>query len=88
METIIKIVETANVHELGKYITKIDISDERNYTIMMEEIQKTVHLGDGSDLNTRMLYLNGIINYYKDVPGDIFVDMDLNTERAYFREKT
>lgn len=88
METIIKIVETANLNEIGQYITKIDISDEKNYTLILETIQKTVYLGDCSDLNTRMLYLNGIIEYYKDVPGEIFIDMDLNTENAYFREKT
>lgn len=88
METIIKIVETANIHEVGEYITKIDISDERNYTIIMEKEQKTIYLGDCSDLNTRMLYLNGILKLYKNTPGEIFIDMDLNTENAYFREKT
>lgn len=87
METIIKIVETANLNEVGEYITKIDISDESNYTLILEEIQKTVYLGDCSDLNTRMLYLNGILKLYKNTPGEIFINMDLNTENAYFREK-
>lgn len=87
METIIKIVETANLNEVGAYITKIDISDESNYTLILEGIQKTVYLGDCSDLNTRMLYLNGIIKLYKNIPGEIFINMDLNTENAYFREK-
>ena len=61
METIIKIVETANINEVGQYITKIDVSDEDNYTLILEREQKTVYLGDGSDLNTRMLYLYRII---------------------------
>ena len=88
METIIKIVETANVNEVGQYITKIDISDEKNYTLFLESEQKTVYLGDCSDLNTRMLYLNGLLKLTKDVAGELFINMDLNTERAYFREKT
>lgn len=88
METIIKIVETANINEVGEYITKIDISDERNYTLVLEGEQKTVYLGDCSDLNTRMLYLNGILKLTKDTPGEIFINMDLNTEDAFFREKT
>lgn len=88
LEIIIKIVETANINEVGQYITKIDISDEKNYTLILEEIQKTVYLGDCSNLNTRMLYLNGIIDYYRNTPGEIFLNMDLNTENAYFREKT
>lgn len=87
METIIRIVETANLNEVGNYITKIDISDENNYTLILEEEQKTVYLGDCSDLNTRMLYLNGILKLYKNTPGEIFINMDLNTENAYFREK-
>lgn len=87
METIIKIVETANLNEVREYITKIDISDESNYTLILESIQKTVYLGDCSDLNTRMLYLNGILKLYKNTPGEIFINMDLNTENAYFREK-
>ena len=88
METIIKIVETANIHDVGEYITKIDISDDSNYTIMMDKEQKTVYLGDCSDLNTRMLYLSGILKLYKNTPGEIFINMELNTENAYFREQT
>lgn len=88
MQTIIKIIETANINEVGEYITKVDISDEKNYTLVLESEQKTVYLGDGSDLNTRMLYLNGILKSTKNTAGEIFLNMDLNTEDAYFREKT
>ena len=88
MEFIIKIVETANINEVGEYITKIDISDEKNYTLILEGEQKTVYLGDCSNLNTRMLYLNGILKATKNTAGEIFINMDLNTEDAYFREKT
>lgn len=88
MQNIIKIVQTANVNEVGEYITKIDISDERNYCLVLEGLQKNVYLGDCSDLNTKMLYLNGILELYKDTPGDIFLNMDLNSEKAYFRERT
>ena len=69
-------------------ITKIDVSNNRNYTLILEGEQKTVYLGDCSDLNTKMLYLNGILNQTKNLAGEIFLNMDLNTDDAYFREKT
>ena len=88
METIIKIVETANLNDIGSLITKIDVSNDKNYTLVLESEQKTVYLGDCSNLNTRMLYLSGILSQTKNLAGEIFLDMDLNTEDAYFREKT
>ena len=88
METIIKIVETANLNDIGNLITKIDVSNDKNYTLVLESEQKTVYLGDCSNLNTRMLYLSGILSQTKNLAGEIFLDMDLNTEDAYFREQT
>lgn len=88
LETIIKIVQTAKSNEIANAITKIDVSNDRNYTLILEGEQKTVYLGDGSDLNTKMLYLSGILNQTKDLVGEIFLNMDLNTDDAYFREQT
>jgi len=88
LETIIKIVETARSNDIANYITKIDVSDEKNYTLIMESEQKTVYLGDCSDLNTKMLYLTGILTQTKNLAGEIFLNMDLNTDDAYFREQT
>lgn len=87
LETIIKIMDTAAVHNIDNLITKIDISDDRNYTIILESEGKTVYFGDATDLNTRMIYLTGILNREKGVSGEIFLDMNLNTEDAFFREK-
>lgn len=88
METIIRIVETANMNEIGAYITKIDVSNDKNYALILESEQKTVYLGDCSDLNTRMLYLSGILTQTRGLAGEIFLNMDLNTDDAYFREQT
>ena len=88
METIIKIVETARANDIVDSITKIDVSNDKNYTLILESEQKTVYLGDCSDLNTRMLYLSGILSQTKNIVGEIFLNMDLNTDDAYFREQT
>ena len=87
MDTIIRIMETAAVHNIDNLITKIDISNDKNYTIILETEGKTVYLGEATDLNTRMIYLSGILSREKGVSGEIFLDMNLNTEDAYFREK-
>lgn len=87
MDKIIKIVETAAVHDIDSLITKIDISDDRNYTLILETEGKTAYLGEATDLNTRMIYLSGILSREKGVAGEIFLNMNLNTEDAYFREK-
>ena len=87
MDTIIKIFETAAVHNIDGLITKIDISDEKNYTLILETEGKIVYLGEATDLNTRMIYLSGILNREKGISGEIFLNMNLNTEDAFFREK-
>ena len=48
--------------------------------------QKIAYLGDCSDLETRMLYLAAILEKEKGNPGEIFVNINLNTDDAFFRE--
>ena len=57
------------------------------YIIYLETENKTVHLGNGDDLNTRMLWLKSIIEQTKDKKGIIFLDMDLNVKKPYFRQE-
>lgn len=87
METIIRIMDSAKANEIDSLITKIDISDERNYTLILEGEGKTVYLGEATDLNTKMIYLSGILDIEKGVSGEIFLNMNLNTEDSFFREK-
>lgn len=85
MNMVIKIYETAKTSGIGDLITKIDISNPQNYTIGLDGEGKTVYLGDCSDLNTRIIYLNAILDANKGRNGTIFLNVDLNTERVYFR---
>lgn len=88
MKMVIEIYETARANELNELITKIDISNPKNYTIALEKEGKTVYLGDGTELNPRMLCLKSILEVNKGVPGEIFLNVDLNSERVYFRKST
>ncbi len=85
MDMVIKIYETAKSNGLGNLITKIDISDDRNYKILMESEGKTVYLGEGLDLNTRILYLKSILEASTGKNGEIFLNVDLNSENVFFR---
>ena len=88
LDTVIKIVETANVNNIGNLITKIDISDSKNYIVELASENKSAYLGDCSNLNTRMLLLKTIIEQEKGNAGTAYINMDLNTGRVYFRPST
>lgn len=87
IQTVLKIMEVANSNGIGKYITKINITDKQNYTLTMEEKKKTAYLGDASNLSNRILYLKAILLDEEGIEGEIFLNMDLNKEKAFFRKK-
>ena len=86
MNTAIKIMDIATAIDLSNLITRIDISDSTNYTIYLETVSKAVYLGDGYDLNTKMLYAKAIVKANEGKSGEIFLNMDLNSENPFFRE--
>ena len=86
LSTVLKIIDIAEVNNIKSIITTINISDENNYKIYFETEQKTAYLGNCSNLETRMLYLTAILKNETGVAGEIFVDMNLNTDDAFFRE--
>lgn len=87
INVVIKIMETAAHHSLENLITKIDISNEENYAIYFDTEGKIAYLGNGTELNTRFLYIKGILKEQQGKTGKIFVGMDLNWEYAYFSEE-
>lgn len=87
LETVLKIVESAGHNGVLEYITKINIKDKSDYTLILEEEKKVVYLGDASNISTRMLYLKTILEKEKGIEGEIFVNRNINIDNAYFREK-
>ncbi len=87
LETVLQIIEAANSNDLGQLITQIDIKDTNDYIMVLESEDKTVYLGDCSNLSTQMLYVKDMVTRSKGVEAEFFVDMDLNTGRPVFREK-
>ena len=90
MNTVIKIYDSAKLNELNELITKIDISNSKNYSIEMASKGKIIYLGECSnysDLKTRMLYLKSILEKTEVMSGELFLDIDLNSEKIRFKEK-
>lgn len=84
---VLQIMESANANGIQELITKIDISNRQDYTIMLEKEKKLVHMGDVSNLSTKMSYINKIIQDEAGIEGEIFVNTDLTNKGAVFREK-
>ena len=88
LEVVLRIMETANSHDIGKLITEIDIASKSDFKIRLESEKKTVYLGDASDINTKMLYIKANLEDEKGVEGELFMDGKRNKENEFlFREK-
>ena len=88
LEQVIKITSSIKEAGLDGQVITIDISDEKNYSIYLNDEKKMVYLGDGSNLSNKMLYVQAIIEKEKGKEGEIFVNGDLNSGfHPYFREK-
>lgn len=81
-----KIVEVANSNEITCLITKIDISNSKNYTLILETEGKKIYLGDCTDLTTRIARAKAIIEKTAGKEGEIFLDGNTSTENPRFKE--
>lgn len=84
--TVIKIMSVAKTHNIEKLITSIDITNSEDYKLRLEQEKKTVYLGDCSYLETRIASLLSILNNEKDIEGEVFINMNINVRKPYFRE--
>lgn len=86
MSMVIRISQTLSNNGLAEILSKIDMSDEKDYILFFDSEGKKVHLGNGSDLSTKIVCLKGMLEALPGKTGELFLNVDLNTERAYFRE--
>lgn len=86
---VLKIIEAASSanSKIKEMISEINITDSSNYILNLEKEKKKVYLGDASNLGTKMLWINKFLEEEKKSEGVIFVNMDLNNENPYYREK-
>ena len=82
-----QIIKYARNYDILSLITSINIKDSEDYVIYMETEAKKAHVGDSKKLNEKIQRIKAIIAQEKGKEGEIFVNMDLNTKKPYFREK-
>ena len=84
--TILKIMELANSNEIGNLITSIDIGAKNDIILNLDSEGKIVHLGNSSDIDTKMMYIKVILDEEKGVNGEIIIDGNSTSEKVIFRE--
>lgn len=89
LNDILRIMDTASSmeSEMVDLITQIDISDQSNYILTLTEEKKSIHLGDTTNLSTKILWINEFLESEKEKEGVIYLNVNLNSERPYFRER-
>ncbi len=87
LSSVIQIMDSANNNNIGDLVTRINIEDKQDYILELKSEKKTVHVGDTSNLSTKMLYVKSVLEKEKKAEGEIFVNTDLYNKGAVFREK-
>lgn len=83
---VLKVISIMKDYEMDSYIIEFDISNTDDLQVKLNQNDKIVHLGDCTDLNTRILYLKEILKDTKGEKGEIFINGNLNEDYIYFRE--
>lgn len=89
LNDVLKIMEATSSIEnnISKLITQIDITDKNNYILDLPSEKKKIYLGDTSDLSTKVLWMDKILEDEKKNEGIIYLNINLNMEEPYFREE-
>ena len=88
LEVVLSIESSCEENEISRFITSMNVENTNEYTIYMAEKAKTIHLGNNSNLGTKMLYVKAILEAEEGNEGDIFVNGDLNNGfQPFFRKK-
>ena len=67
------IMDISKNNDIEGIISRIDITDDRNYVVYLDSENKTVYLGDCSDLNTRILYMKAIMYILEQVCKEVSI---------------
>lgn len=89
LNDVLKIMEatSSGENDISKLINQIDIKDSNNYILDLKSEKKKVYLGDTTNLSTKALWINKFLKEEKKNEGIIYLNMNLNIDRPYFREK-
>ena len=87
IEILNNIISTLKSNGVENKITTIDVENKEDIILQLDEEQKSVHIGNGEDLNTRVLYIKKILETESGRSGIIYVNGDLDESYVYFKEQ-
>ena len=82
LNTIIQIMQSAKIRQIGDKITSINVESVNDYIIAMEEEQKIIHFGNEEKINDKIIKIIPVMEDNQGIAGEIFVE-DIN--KVYFR---
>ena len=85
LDTVAQIMESAKASRFESLITKIDITDEKAYKLVLEKGKKVAYLGDGAKIPQKMVWIAKILEEEKGIKGEIFVT-NIEKSKVFFRE--
>lgn len=87
LEIVNDIFATLKSNNVENKITSVDVTDNKNFILNLEDDEKSVYLGDATDLNTRILYMKQILQAETGNKGVIYINNDLDEGYVYFKEQ-
>lgn len=87
LDTVLKITNYLKYNSVEEKLTKIDVSDEKNYILEFAKESKIAYIGDSSSLTEKMTAITKVLDVEKGKKGKIYADEEaLKRNRVYFRE--
>lgn len=74
LEIVYDILEKAKNNDVLDFINSINIQNSKNYILTVENGDKLVYIGDNSNMNFKMIWLNDLINKCKGQKGVIYLE--------------
>lgn len=83
LSDVLQIMESATSNGINTWITNINITDSDDYVLTLQKQKKVVHLGDTTNLSTKMLWIIEFNEKEKNTQGEIILNM--NIDKPIFR---
>ena len=88
LEIVLKIMDSISLNGITEKVTEIDISNKQDYKLTFEEEGKIAHLGDASEISTRVWRLKAILQQEKGKNGEIFINGEIRKKQFILQGKT
>ena len=69
LNDVLQIMKSMDSNSISDLVTQINISDKQDYILTLEKEKKIVHMGDTSNLSTKIPYIIKIIEENKEIEG-------------------